>query len=511
MNEPGDLHIQQSSAANVPESTLAPLKPLETTLNNPRPTEISSNILARNEETPPSLDHGDTLDSRPQADTHDLPQIQTYEISSSYIRKLPNELTSEIFQCCLVGPISIPWRVEMAPLNLSQVCSRWRQIALATGILWADIAIVIDAELYGAVGFAATGVEIIRRCGQSLISLRLELTGDWLLSSTQPFTEILLSNASRWKRLFLSGRLEWLEPFFALPPGSVDSLQVLEVRNEGPTSLSSLPLVQGAKSLSEFICSHNMTAEAISCLPLSQLTSLHLLRVLMGSDTLLSVLNQCTSLVQGVFVVRSQDIDPHTTTQPSACTLPLLKTLYIILMCPGDFGWLQWLNLPSLAHFELTAQLGAPFISSLVPTISSSRRLRTLCLCVIISPSDLEEILEAAPLLVTLEVIRGRMLSRSVLDRMASGELVPQLASLFCAIEALDGLSPHLDMLESRKEETTPAAHIDEVTFYDEIRGNFHSEDLLGLGRVQRLVKDGWDITSPWTDGLSEASFPVSM
>ncbi|KAJ7181238.1 hypothetical protein C8R46DRAFT_864078, partial [Mycena filopes] len=52
---------------------------------------------------------------------------------------LPFELASKIFTNCLPLRRRVRPRRNQAPLHLSQVCSRWRAIALATPQLWTSI------------------------------------------------------------------------------------------------------------------------------------------------------------------------------------------------------------------------------------------------------------------------------------------------------------------------------------------------------------------------------------
>jgi hypothetical protein len=56
----------------------------------------------------------------------------------SPLSTVPNELLSHIFVllCSCSDPIGVPYQV-----TISQVCSRWRQIALNTGTLWSNVGI----------------------------------------------------------------------------------------------------------------------------------------------------------------------------------------------------------------------------------------------------------------------------------------------------------------------------------------------------------------------------------
>ncbi|KAF8125242.1 hypothetical protein K438DRAFT_1458142, partial [Mycena galopus ATCC 62051] len=57
------------------------------------------------------------------------------------ILTLPNEITSEIFVCCLPSSDSLllTTNPHHAPMQLLRVCSEWRSIAMATPRLWIDL------------------------------------------------------------------------------------------------------------------------------------------------------------------------------------------------------------------------------------------------------------------------------------------------------------------------------------------------------------------------------------
>src|SRR6266550_401456 len=63
-------------------------------------------------------------------------------------RNLPNELLSRIFVLCSDSPLLVlSSRVEDPHQHISQVCSRWRQVALSTRALWSNIYVgKFDAE-----------------------------------------------------------------------------------------------------------------------------------------------------------------------------------------------------------------------------------------------------------------------------------------------------------------------------------------------------------------------------
>ncbi|PPQ72105.1 hypothetical protein CVT26_006883 [Gymnopilus dilepis] len=59
-------------------------------------------------------------------------------------RRLPDDVLREIFQQCLPANRNTPLKKTGAPWLFTQVCRRWRQVALETPSLWATIHISID-------------------------------------------------------------------------------------------------------------------------------------------------------------------------------------------------------------------------------------------------------------------------------------------------------------------------------------------------------------------------------
>ena len=62
----------------------------------------------------------------------------------SLLRNVPYEVLSYIFALCSCsGPVLLPYKQADVPRQviLSQVCSKWRQVALSTGALWSHIRI----------------------------------------------------------------------------------------------------------------------------------------------------------------------------------------------------------------------------------------------------------------------------------------------------------------------------------------------------------------------------------
>ncbi|KAF8214054.1 hypothetical protein K438DRAFT_2009160 [Mycena galopus ATCC 62051] len=93
---------------------------------------------------------------------------------------LPTEITAEIFLCCLpvFDPLCIPNHKSSAPIVLTAVCRQWRDIALATPVLWSKLQVRFDKIAPEIVLKPALVEEIIdrwlTRAGSRPLSLEFE-------------------------------------------------------------------------------------------------------------------------------------------------------------------------------------------------------------------------------------------------------------------------------------------------------------------------------------------------
>ena len=68
----------------------------------------------------------------------------------SSLRNVPSEVLSHIFVLCS-NPIILPYREIPPQVTVSQVCSRWRQVALTTSVLWSSVSITWPGSEYACV------------------------------------------------------------------------------------------------------------------------------------------------------------------------------------------------------------------------------------------------------------------------------------------------------------------------------------------------------------------------
>ena len=121
------------------------------------------------------------------------------------IRRLPPEVMSEIFLHCMApvdpfDPRESP-RLDKSPLLVSQLCSRWRKIALSTPRLWTSFALTIQPKyLKDDVLLAKTW---LGRSGTCPLSIALGSRGNYS-RSMQSLTDVFLLHCERWYDIQLS-------------------------------------------------------------------------------------------------------------------------------------------------------------------------------------------------------------------------------------------------------------------------------------------------------------------
>lgn len=136
--------------------------------------------------------------------THVL-RARINDMYSPVIRRLPPEITAEIFQACVpVFDMEDTNSNTSIPLQLGSVCSSWRRIAWAAPTLWSSLTLRLNTT---NIGTQITLLEEwLHRTGDLPLSLRLcsEEEIHWSSAPT-PGTaiEVIRKYASRWKDLDL--------------------------------------------------------------------------------------------------------------------------------------------------------------------------------------------------------------------------------------------------------------------------------------------------------------------
>ncbi|GLB44186.1 hypothetical protein LshimejAT787_1601160 [Lyophyllum shimeji] len=442
-------------------------------------------------------------------------EMDIYRSAVAPLRKLLNELIFHIFvHCCISASVTTPYVLQEQPWILGRVCSKWRKISLNTPELWSRINVVVpdhDTKLATPVvrysTFSAMVTEVIRRSGHEPLSL--SIVGDSRGASN--LFELIFPHLDRIEELlvYVGGCHELVKNFLALPPGLIPHLRRVDIAGAVQQYSGQITVFQDAPKLQGVAyCLFTTTSAWIFELPLSRLTRLVIPGVPMQPNQVLCILSLTPHLVECYFAVRGATAEvPCTVPSFGDVTTTLvhnLQSLYLTLYAPDiDVSGLQRLVLPQLRHFMLQAGLEREWDAGWGPAILRSGLLEMLSLKdAIVSLEQLESLLHATPHLVELDISSGRMLTSTMLLKMANGTLVPKLSTLKCLIcmtglDDLGALELHLDMLEHRKRATN-TAHIGHLWFVFLGREEADISMFPGLARMTKMNEEGWNIVRMW-------------
>ncbi|KAG1886172.1 hypothetical protein F4604DRAFT_1724979 [Suillus subluteus] len=135
------------------------------------------------------LDLG-TVTSNVDSHKADIVQANTLHTSlPSLISRLPTEILSEIFLYCLPEDEHLLYASRQAPMLLTRVCRRWREIAVGLPRLWCSLQVDFWYEDWQTRALCYDSW--LKRSGGRPLSLRLECGNDWseLQSLLQPYVQ----------------------------------------------------------------------------------------------------------------------------------------------------------------------------------------------------------------------------------------------------------------------------------------------------------------------------------
>ncbi|KAG6915189.1 hypothetical protein DXG01_012785 [Tephrocybe rancida] len=446
-------------------------------------------------------------------------QIRVYSSASAPLRKLANETLSQIFiLCCSDSSVTPEYRPAQQQHILGQVCRKWRQLSITTPQLWSRIDIdhcrhdhgigpepqrPVAIDIIPYIIFLQRTTQFCQRSGEVPLSLTFTNSVNSETDSLDPF----MPHLWRVVELVVHESSSTVQSLFALPPDSLPSLRSLDLKGpdiglNGGWNLLSIPTLREFS----YVSHHTRFLPWLDKLPLSQLTRLILPNIAFSPVQLLSLLALVPNLTDGAFA--TDTVGATLLTLPTVelslhLELPHLHTLRLATFQFHGVEELQRLVFPKLRNFALELGMKRRWEVGWAPTILRSGILETLRLeDYKLSSHEMMHILRATPRLAELELGSGEMLNSSILQKMSTGELVPKLVKLRCLITFVNlddygALDLHLDMLEQRREEATPARHIRDVHFL--ITGDPDAEDaemtFPGLNRTKNLVEGlGWNI-----------------
>ncbi|KAJ7127295.1 hypothetical protein C8R43DRAFT_1028261 [Mycena crocata] len=274
---------------------------------------------------------------------------------------LPNEITSEIFIHFLPLYPSCPsFTGLLSPTILTHICRQWRQIALATPLLWRAISLdLVTPHLDDNL------VQWVERTGSCPLSIQV---GNSSYSPHWKRLETLIPHRARWEYLAInSTRKDVLLCCLRDPLRALLRLELsIDAEFEGtllpPLSLGEAPMLQSA------VVNHYATHVI---LPWAQLTSLTLQSVFPHECT--PVLQQTSALLCCTLILYPAR-NPHQLPEPDV-TLSHLQSMVLVRNEEGKpvTGYIETLVVPALRTLRIPdAFLGPDPTQTLTSFIAKS-------------------------------------------------------------------------------------------------------------------------------------------
>ena len=299
----------------------------------------------------------------------------------SPIRKLPIDILRKIFFACLPTNHNNLIRRREAPILLTQICSFWRKLGLATPQLWDSIHIVHSSSTK-----VDNVVEWLTRSAACPLDISLECIGfeDSTRDGCYKIIDSLIPFSERWREIRLSVPYPALLPIASLPISKVPLLKTLSLNypfKSAPKSVLDPQWVTSgvlnAPNLRDFGLSLTCLNWDVTLLPLnwSQLTNISL-EGSSGSPSPLSIarayklLSLCRNLITcrldiGNLTEHDELISIEAAT--TIISLPFLTRLSVREEAIPLSRLFTLLHLPSLNYIE--------FHTSMEPTEQSSTSL----------------------------------------------------------------------------------------------------------------------------------------
>jgi F-box-like len=385
--------------------------------------------------------------------------------NTSPIQELPYDILAEIFSHAVSKPVEFPDGNSQGPLDLVQVCSSWRHVALEMPSLWNSISLDFQSDLDYCVPLTKIAELFFARAGRSLISLTIEADGlelphdaSWVITSfVQPYVGQL-------RHLSLHPAVEFPD-LLGLRPGRMNQLESLHLSVCSPHIIRAF---DGASNLrtASIVTDYDHLYPQDLHLPWAKLTSLHFKLTTLSFVGCHAVLRQCTSLVSLALGIVPND-DCHA--PQSDTLLPCLESLMVFTFDEdAEYGqFLQPLVLPSLKHLEIESHEEAIWPDE-GPPVLKPRCLHNLESLKIahLGPSAALVFLHDAPSLVELSLcsLEDDESLDDLVTAISSGDVAPKLRMIECDIAIVDSL---VGILEERAKvsahEESPYATIESV------------------------------------------------
>ncbi|KAJ6560156.1 hypothetical protein B0H19DRAFT_109592 [Mycena capillaripes] len=278
---------------------------------------------------------------------------------------LPAEIISEIFVHFLpVYPLCPPLAGLLSPTLLTQICRKWREIALTNPALWR--AITLSGNLFPRDHI----IRMLSRSGSCPLSIRIgEDEDDEDDICTSEALAVAVTHCERWEYVRLHTYCS-----FPTIEGLLPLLRHLDVEfDDFPSDV----VIPEAPLLRTVILS-SLDASNVT-LPWAGLTSLTLTRLAPGRCA--PILQQTPNLVHCELNLYHFDYNPSI--PPSAVTLPYLESFVCTNLVVGSYdGYLSTIITPALRSLHVSEPFLWPHpIDSLTSFISNSGcTLQEICI-----------------------------------------------------------------------------------------------------------------------------------
>ncbi|KAF8872626.1 hypothetical protein BD779DRAFT_331125 [Infundibulicybe gibba] len=144
--------------------------------------------------------------------------------------RMPVEIIQEIFLQCSFRQCRLPPASTEPRLVLTHICSTWREIALRTPRMWADVLVDFEYPGLGVRGHSAISTWL-SRSSPRLISLQVRRLFN--TRSMHLFADLIIPNLHRCRQIDLFITEAELRQLLLLPVGIFSDLEVIQLHLMG--------------------------------------------------------------------------------------------------------------------------------------------------------------------------------------------------------------------------------------------------------------------------------------
>ncbi|TFK64961.1 hypothetical protein BDN72DRAFT_846175 [Pluteus cervinus] len=276
---------------------------------------------------------------------------------------IPPEILVAIVMHCVQDTIAIPPHLTEPPWTLLRVSSRWRSLVLATPAIWCRLGF----DLRGLIDPApriALGRELLQFSGSLPLSISntVNIMETAMFDTSATYVQDFLvpvSVSSRLQSLHFHGGAESLEPFLALPAGSLPLLEDLEIivnkrALQRDLWSSEATAFQGATRLRKVMVRglYQSINPNLFRFPWDQLRDFHLRSSYASADHLRGFLPHCTNLTSLTIGVSGTTHSRIPITLPTLTSLDIkIETLVACILLQVDCPNLEYLTLRMAINF----------------------------------------------------------------------------------------------------------------------------------------------------------------